>query len=354
MLGRPLRIGLVGISCVLLCAVALARLALRPRVLELDDGRMTHLQRVQTGHQRAERVVFLDEGRRLAVTCPRYDRFVVYRVADGPRLESALDIRLEGKPVALCDWAGRMLVLERPSGDARHLVPGYWQVYSYEGARLGDPFEVGYDPDDLAIVADKGVALVLLSGHAEGETNRPAPSLLAIDLSGPGRPRIAYNLTLDQPGFDPTRIILSQCRTHAAILGFDGSVVGIDLSDPLRPSITGKSEIASRAYPTLSASENDTILLPAGTQADVIPVGGGVSRAAIELLATLDPDAGRLVLMKPRQAGALGSMSLPGPGNLGTIRATGLAYDPGRRLVAVADRSGGVHLLAFDQARRRQ
>jgi hypothetical protein len=39
-------------------------------------------------------------------------------------------------------------------------------------------------------------------------------------------------------------------------------------------------------------------------------------------------------------------LPLRGPANLGTVRPTGLAYSPERKLLAVANRSGGIHLVA--------
>src|SRR5690606_31507375 len=131
--------------------------------------------RAQTGYQRAGRLAFLDRGRLVAVTCPRYDFLVLYRVTTEKTLEHFRDVKLGGKPVSLWPTKDRLYVLQRPSGDARHLVPAFWQVYDFDGQAIGPRFEVGYDPDDLVLTAEDQVALVLLSGHAEGESNRPDP-----------------------------------------------------------------------------------------------------------------------------------------------------------------------------------
>jgi glycerol-3-phosphate acyltransferase PlsY len=348
MTSRPVRLAVLGVAAASLGAIALARIATRPRLLECEAGRITHLARIQTGHQRAERVAFLDGGRLVAVTCPRYDRVVLYHLADSGSLVRAADIAVAGKPMALGDLGDRFLVLQRPSGDARHLEPGFWQAYSYDGTPLGAAFPVGYDPDDLALLAGVKQALVLLSGHSEGETNRPPPALVSVDLAPPDGPRILHTMILDRTGFDPTRLILSSRESHAAILGFDGSVVGVDLTSSTGPLITGTTEIANRAFPTRSDSGDDSIILPAYTQADVVPLASDDPRGPDDFVATFDPDEGRLIVRSARRLATLGTLALPGPGNLGTVRVTGLAYEPARRTLAVADRSGGLHILAHE------
>ena len=52
--------------------------------------------------------------------------------------------------------------------------------------------------------------------------------------------------------------------------------------------------------------------------------------------------------MQASRRTTLGRLVLKGgPLGLSAVRPTGLAYSPERRLLAVANRSGGVHLVAF-------
>ncbi len=83
-------------------AGAVARRGSKKETLQLGGYTLTEVARAATGHQRAERVAFADDGNTLAVTCPRYDRLVLYRVTPENTLESTNDIDLGGQPVAVC------------------------------------------------------------------------------------------------------------------------------------------------------------------------------------------------------------------------------------------------------------
>ena len=74
--------------------------------------------------------------------------------------------------------------MQRPPGDDRHIKPGFFEVFDVFGARLAGPIEIGWDPDDISIVQRDGklYALALLSGNAEGEDNRPNPSVKIMEL----------------------------------------------------------------------------------------------------------------------------------------------------------------------------
>ena len=72
--------------------VASRRRSARREVLAVGRCTLAEVAREGTGHQRAERVAFADGGRLLAVTCPRYDRLVLYRVTDRDTLELLDDI----------------------------------------------------------------------------------------------------------------------------------------------------------------------------------------------------------------------------------------------------------------------
>src|SRR5205823_1261030 len=105
--------------------------------------------RAGTGHQRADRVTYADRGRLLAVTCPRYNHVVLYRVDATERLELVRDIELQGRPVAVGASRDRIYVLERPSGDRRHVEPGWCEAFDFGGDPVGSRFLAGMYPDDL-------------------------------------------------------------------------------------------------------------------------------------------------------------------------------------------------------------
>jgi glycerol-3-phosphate acyltransferase PlsY len=333
----------------------------QPESLALQDGRWIVTSRVQTGHQRAERAHFLDGGRLLAVTCPRYDRLVLYRIGEDLKPRLARDWKLGGKPVAVREVGDELIVLQRPSGDARHLEPGFWQRYDLNGEPRGEPFRTGYDPDDFVFLDHAPIALVLVSGNREGETNRPDPEVLVVDVTQLSQPRTLGRVALEIGAYDdPARLLLSRNHTHAGVLTRRGLLIGIALTEPWMPQITGSISIAGRARPALSETTNDAIVLPdsSGAEVELVNSGsgamkahaGGDDRPSRGVLATLDCKEGRISFVAAAGDRELGALMLHGPARLGSVRASGLAYCPQRELIAVADRSGGVHLLAFERA----
>ena len=116
-------------------AVGLVIQAVRRPELTVGPYRLVETARVATGHQRAERLAFADRGRLLAVTCPRYNRVVLYGVAGEDGLKPVREIVLEGRPVAVWPTADRLYVLQRPAGDALHLEEGWWETFDFEGRR---------------------------------------------------------------------------------------------------------------------------------------------------------------------------------------------------------------------------
>ncbi len=218
---------------------------------------------VRTGHQRAERLAFADRGRLLAVTCPRYNRLVLFRVADGDRLTLSHDIALGGRPVAVAAGADRLYVLQRPAGDARHVEPAWWDAFDFEGRAKGDRFRVGFDPDDMALFDEGHKAVVLLSGSAEGEANRPLPSVLIVDLSSPEKPLCRGSVVFDQPGDDPERLLIrhepvaGQSGPHVAvILRRSNRIVWLDVADADSPRlIRGQPLPGTDAPATITAPE---------------------------------------------------------------------------------------------------
>ena len=79
------------------------------RPIEVTAGpwalRETH--RELTGQQRSTRVVFADQGRKLAVMCPRYNKVLLYRVtAREPASSPPRRSPLQGRPVAIAAAGG--------------------------------------------------------------------------------------------------------------------------------------------------------------------------------------------------------------------------------------------------------
>ena len=196
--------------------------ASRPASTVAGPVTLTEVARVGTGHQRAERVAFAGHGQVLAVTCPRYNRVVIYRVSESESLEQIQDVELTGRPVAVAGSSDCFHVLQAPSGDARHLEPGWWETFDLDGNKLGSRFVTGFYPDDLTLTADGRHALVLTSGRAEGGAHRPAPALEVVALEDGATPRVIGRLTFDEPNDDPEResrfrlrAIVRQCHSSA-------------------------------------------------------------------------------------------------------------------------------------------
>jgi acyl-phosphate glycerol 3-phosphate acyltransferase len=355
----------VGLVLVGGVAAWLALRGTRRAEAEIGPFRLVEVARAATGHQRAERVAFADGGRLLAVTCPRYNRVALYRVTEKEALERLPDIALGGRPVALAPARDRLYVLQRPEGDARHVEPGYWESFDFRGRPLGTRFLVGFYPDDMALTPDARNAVVLASGRAEGGPDRPAPALLVVDLQSADGPRVIGRLAFDGPRDDPERVVLSSLGTHAAVtLAGSNQVAAIELGDPARPRLAGRARLSrpgqSDAYPYLSLSGDESILLPVDLERETVAIAppAGLTDPGRFLIATVpDGSAVEVVRALPRDKTPgqstwqrpLGRLTLRGTANLGAIRPTGLAYAPGRGLLAVASRSGGVHLVAIRQ-----
>jgi len=294
--------------------------------LRLGPCTLTEVARVATGHQRAERLAFADGGRLLAVTCPRYDRVVLYRVTDDLRLELHCDIALEGHPMAIWPAEDRLYVLQRPAGDARHVEPGFWETFDFQGRRIGSRYRVGFYPDDLAITPDGRHALVLTSGRAEGDRHQPRPALAVIELGADSSAhRLAGRVELDNGEADPDRLALS-ASGRRAIVGMlqKDLAVTVDLADPAQPMIVDRSN---------QGMKTDAVRLD-------LPMLG-------ECVAWSRPLESGLDFYEAASMRPLGRLCLRGALNLSPTRPTGVAQAAGRGLVAVATRSGSVHLIAI-------
>lgn len=314
-------------------------LARPPEALLGTDFTLRAADLARTGHQRAESLVFADEGKILAVTCPRYNHLVIYRIADGPTLTLHKDIRLEGRPVALATANDLLYVLQRPHGDARHIEPAWWDVLNLDGVPAGPRHRVGFDPDDITLIDNGRTALVLLSGSAEGETNRPPPCLNVVDLADPDHPRTVGSVTLDGPGDDPEWLVVHPGETSAVIGLFDAKgIVEIDLRNHDDPRLTSRGT-AQPDGPVVEYRLPDGFPLVR----DRRPLPGSFRGEGVRTLGLLESKGS---LNAWDGDAFLGALTLPG---FGGVRPTAMAVTPSKQgaLVAVSDRSGGVHLLTW-------
>ncbi len=326
---------------------------LNKETAELDCGPFKLVERswTSTGHQRANDLTFADEGRLLVVSCPRYNRVVFYRVTDLETLEVLQDVALDGRPMALEATSEQVYVLQRPTGDARHLEEGYWEAFNFLGERIGSKYRIGWDPDDLAVRPEQGLAFVLTSGHAEGETNRPNPALEVIRLgSGTEEHRKIARLEFEGPEDDPERLTLSDSGWQAVVtIKGAEEVACLDLADPEQPTLLARQPMGRLESPYLSRSEaGDRILMPVSSEREAIVLDSlDESRQVWPCLITTLPEGSGLEVIDGQDRRSLGRLPLGGRGPLGGVRPTGLALNPEKGLLAVSDRAGGVHLIAI-------
>lgn len=344
-------VGILAVVAVVLVVVLTAP-ARRESVLEVSGFELREVARVATGHQRADRVTFADGGKIVAVTCPRYNRVVLYRVTDKLELDEVRDIELEGQPVAVRASQDKLYVLERPAGDARHVQPGWWETFDFRGQPLGVRQIAGMYPDDLAVSADGRYAFVLTSGRAEGDSKRPVPALEVWELEK-SPAQVASRLEFDQPKDDPARIALSATGQVATVtlLG-SNQLAAIDLLEPTQPKVIGRSEYMPERVPHLSLSEHDSIFMGLGPETGAAVVTGPVAETIHKSwVACAVPSESSLVLYDAETKRSLGEFPLrAGALNLTRTRPTAVDFDPGRGVLAVANRSGGVHLIAIKES----
>jgi acyl-phosphate glycerol 3-phosphate acyltransferase len=330
--------------------------------------RAVEVARVATGHQRAERLVFLDRGKLLAATCPRYGRVMLYRVTDGSGLELLKDIALQGKPVALATSSDRLFVLVRPNNDARHIEEGWLETFDLEGNSIGSKPRVGLYPDDLAISKDGRHSLILTSGRGEGGPHRPLPALTVREVESS---QIVGQVPFDQRLDDPVRLAISIDGTNAAVsLKGSNAVAWVDLKDIAHPALIARSSWQESSSPDalhfdhagglLAVDEGDQALWhQVGPKAEptIHPIEGGIGDI-IEIpgetlvwAMTLPFDSGIALLPAGSKASEdLAILPIKGRANLAATRPLGLAFSEERGLLAVANRSGGsVHLVSVQK-----
>ncbi|MDB5349747.1 MAG: acyl-phosphate glycerol 3-phosphate acyltransferase [Planctomycetota bacterium] len=329
-----------------------ALLAMRlTRTASVDCGPFTLVDvgRVKTGHQRAIRPVFAEGGRVLGVLCPRYNRLMIYRVADDRSLTLTSDVMLDGQPMALSATRQGFLVLERPSGDSRHIMPGNLQGYDFDGKKTGVNVSVGYYPSEMAVIDDASAALVLTTGLAEGNAKLGLPALEVVDLK---LGRVVSRVPFDRAGDNPWRIsVASNERNVAVALQGSNEVAAIDLTDRSQPVLLGRTPLSAGRVPYPSIAGDEWILMPVESDRDfALAPAPGLARPVnplIDYVVSVQVDESTLEVRKLASSATLGTLPLRGSGNFTEIRPTGVACSPERGLIAVTSRSGGVHMIAM-------
>jgi glycerol-3-phosphate acyltransferase PlsY len=313
---------------------------------------LRQVDRVSTGYQRATRAVFLDEGRVLALLCPRYCRLVVFDVSSEQRLQLRVEVELEGRPMALAAAGDRVIVLQRPDSDRRHIEPGWCDTFDLEGKRIGSRLLIGYNPDDIAVSPDRRFLAVISSERSNADGPPPERFLAVHDLDSAGD-QAPSKIVLERSEDDEARLTLSSTgRVAMAGLYGSGIAVAIDLSDANRPRILGRHPLPDFELSYPSHTENDRILMPVSTvhEAVLIPDHDSPYSGNSLVIATRPDDSSLEVVCHGAHGHrSLGRFPLRGPLNLGEIRPTGLAWSPERRLLAVSSRSGAVHLISMSE-----
>ena len=308
---------------------------------------LTEVARARTNHQRATHPVFADSGRTLAAICPRYNRLMIYGVSAQPALQLVHDITLEGQPMALAASEGIFWVLQRPSGDERHIKKGFVRGYRSDGREFGPRIEVGFYPTEI-VVRDGKTALVLTQGRVEGEPHHGFPMLECLDLTSGEK---LATLPFDQPKDSPSRLSVSDTGVAVAVaLPASGQVAAIDLTDPRRPRMLGRSALPVREFPYPSRSSDDCLLMPVGSERQWAKMSNAADvnfkDSLSDLLVSVCTEASEVEVRGVQATTRLGVLPLRGSGNLGEVRPTGVAYSPERGLIGITNRSGGIHLVA--------
>jgi glycerol-3-phosphate acyltransferase PlsY len=348
---------LVGVAAVVLVVVGaaawVARAASAPVEVVAGPWRLTETDREATGEQRAERVAFDATGDHLAVLCPRYNRVLTYRVDQDAKLALTATIGVEGRPVAIVVVGGDVAILQRPVNDAKHLGPGWLDVFTLEGAKVGSRVEAGYYPDDLAATPDGSRLMILSSGRAEGDADKPAPELAVFAardvLTGPV-PSPIGRLTFDD-GDDVDRLTLSHRGVRGLVtLARSRRAVALDLADPAAPRIAGRMDLSGVEAPYVSNSDDgDWMLIPAGGEAAAVAgLPDGREADAAKYLVVVPASASDLHLFQIDPPASLGRFPVLGPLNLSGAEPAALAFHPSRRLIAVATKPGTVHVVRME------
>ncbi len=358
--GRPGRIGVIvviGLTVLTLGMLGGTWLVHNAsRTIEADAGpwSLRETDRLATGQQRVDRIAFAPDGDLLAGICPRYNRLLIYRLNAKNHLEPVGEAELEGRPVGVAVLGSRFVVLQRPPGDAKHLQPGWWEVFDREGHRVGSRQVTGFYPDDLAASTDGRRLFVLYSGRSEGDPAKPLGALEVLEVDAES----AIGRTIGKVSFeandDPERLTVSASSRYAAVfLAKSRRTVAVDVSDPTLPVVVGRTSPVTTGAPYVSsARDSDWIMMPAGSDGDTIAIEAPDTTPAEtghlphpDYVVTSRASDSSLEILQTRPQHEVGRFPLLGPFNLGRTRPTGLAYSPTRHLIAVATRTGSIHVV---------
>jgi glycerol-3-phosphate acyltransferase PlsY len=357
-IGLLLAMGLAVLALVIVGGTWLVRNASRTIEAQAGPWSLKETDRMTTGQQRVDRVAFAPGGDRLAGICPRYNHLLIYQVDAADALKLVAETQLEGRPVGVAALGSRFAVLQRPAGDAKHLEPGWWEAFDRDGHRVGSRHVAGFYPDDIAASADGLRLFVLCSGRSEGDQKKPLGSLDVLEVD----PDTASSKPLGRVTFDasddPERLTISASARYAAVLlAKSRRTVAVDASDPAEPRVIGRTHPVAAGAPYVSTpddSDSDWIMMPAGLDSDAIGLaapGAALSRAPQccrpDYVVTTRDNESALEILRTRPQHEVGRFPLLGPFNLGRTRPTGLAYSPQRNLIAVATRTGSIHVVAL-------
>jgi acyl-phosphate glycerol 3-phosphate acyltransferase len=352
--------GLVVLATLIsLAAISFFRRASATAELDAGPWRLREIDRAVTGQQRADHVAFAPGGSRFVVTCPRYDHVIIYEVGVRKKLRTIKEIELPGRPTAVAALADRFLVLERPPGDQRHVEPGWWEAYDLDGNRVGDRHLAGYYPDDMSVTPDGKYLIVISSGRGEGGPKKPLPALEVVALD----PEASSARSVGRLEFDANddldRLVLAaSARAAVVLLPRSRQTAAIDLTAPESPRLIERLPVGPSDAPYISCSPDaDWIMMPVISHCRAVAIerprnlddaGGHTYRSTgirPDYLICARQDESTLEVVQTSPRSSLGRLPLRGSFNLGRTRPTGLAYAPERGLLAVATRSGAIHLV---------
>ena len=358
--GRPGRIGIIvviGLTVLTLGMLGGTWLVHNAsRTIEADAGpwSLRETDRLATGQQRVDRIAFAPGGDLLAGICPRYNRLLIYRLNAKNHLEPVGEAELEGRPVGVAVLGSRFVVLQRPPGDAKHLQPGWWEVFDREGHRVGSRQVTGFYPDDLAASTDGRRLFVLYSGRSEGDPAKPLGALEVLEVDAESAIGRSIGKVSFEANDDPERLTVSASSRYAAVfLAKSRRTVAVDVSNPSLPVVVGRTSPVTTGAPYVSsARDSDWIMMPAGSDGDTIAIEAPDTTPAEtghlphpDYVVTSRASDSSLEILQTRPQHEVGRFPLLGPFNLGRTRPTGLAYSPTRHLIAVATRTGSIHVV---------
>jgi glycerol-3-phosphate acyltransferase PlsY len=134
-------------------------------------------------------------------------------------------------------------------------------------------------------------------------------------------------------------------------LAGSNAAASVDLDDPARPRLIGRAPLpeAEHPYPSRTAGDRIVMPVPSGSESVLLSLAGYGECVACTL-----PLGSGLELSQISSRRPLGRLTLrSGAFGLSATRPIGLAYSAERGLIAVANRSGGLHLVAVRNAPER-